>query len=69
MKCASWPSNDRKDQCPYRAVGWLVAPDGGRVPGGVYCQMHLDRDIEEYQTKLGETWTIDPLTPQEQHLP
>jgi hypothetical protein len=42
---------------PHPAEGYLVAPDGERVPG-FDCRKHAEAAIKEYADRFGEHWTF-----------
>lgn len=49
-------------RCSFAATAKLVAPDGQDCRGAYYCPVHGQETTNEYQVKLGETWTLRPLT-------
>ena len=59
MICSHWP--DQGNPCRERALFWLVAPDGQRVPGCAQCPPHGRSVVDEYKLKLGEVWALQPI--------
>lgn len=57
--CAHWPHHGK--QCLERALFWIVAPDGERVPGSGYCKAHGLKVINELADKSAEIWTLQPI--------
>lgn len=57
MNCTDGMGNP----CPEEATVRLIDPDGKPVPGSCMCQRHAQRCIDEYEEKLNETWTTEPL--------
>ena len=41
----------------HAAEGWLMAPEGRRIQA--MCRFHALACVEEYATRLDETWTFD----------
>ncbi len=48
-------------RCPQPATILLIDENGHACPGGQCCQAHADSIIQEYQAKIGMTWTTVPI--------
>ena len=46
--------------CKRKATGWLLDPEGSPIPSGHSCEPCAQMCIEEYEAKLGESWTFTP---------
>lgn len=58
VRCTHWSPRGR---CEDPALYWLIEPEGRRNPGGYVCRVHAQATIDEYEIKLGETWTAEPV--------
>lgn len=50
-----------RQRCERDAAYWYIAPDGTLCPGMPECVEHALATITEYEEKLGERWSLEPV--------